>query len=116
MDEKDAASQLGGIFKNLNQVLLAFAIAGFFGLVRVLQDYISPEAPAKFRWLIAIAKTLIAGSAGMVTMWLMLEWHVGPYMAAFCVAIAGYGGAETLQVGKEAMYDFIRRKAQTPPK
>lgn len=116
MDEKDTAQQLGGIFKNFNQVLLAFAIASFFGFIRYLQDFIAPDAPVKFRWLIALAKTLIAGAVGMVTMWLMLEWHVGPYFSAFVIAVAGYGGAETMQVFKEAGYDFIRRKAQSPPK
>lgn len=116
----DNNKELAGIFRDFGQVVLAFGIAAFFGLIRVLQDYLAPDAPPQFRWIVAIAKTSIAGAVGMLTMWLMLYWEVGPYMSAFLIAIAGYGGAETLQVFKEAGYDFIRRKALTssdaPPK
>lgn len=116
----DNQKELAGIFKDFGQVALAFGIAAFFGLIRVLQDYIAPDAPPKFRWLIAVAKTLVAGSAGMLTMWVCLYWEVGPYLSAFLIAIAGYGGAETLNACKEALYDFIRRKAlastDAPPK
>jgi hypothetical protein len=113
MDEKDLAAGLG---KNLNQVSLGFLIAAFFGFIRVLQDYIAPDAPAKFRWVVATVKTMIAGATGVLTTWLCLQWEIGPYMSGFLIAVAGYGGAETLQVFKEAGYDFIRRKAAATEK
>lgn len=113
MDEKELAA---GLSKNLNQVTIGFLIAAFFGLIRVLQEYIAPDAPPQFRWIVAIAKTLIAGAVGILTTWLCLQWDLGPYMSGFLIAVAGYGGAETLQVFKEAGYDFIRRKANATEK
>lgn len=95
-------------------ITVSFAIAAFFGLIRYLQDFVGPEPPA-FRGLVAAAKILTAGAAGMLVHWLVVEWKVSSNFSAFLVAIAGYGGAESINAMKEAWLEYIRRKAASPP-
>lgn len=89
---------------------LSFGIAAFFGLIRYLQDFVGNEPPA-FKWLIAAAKILTAGAVGLLVHWLVVEWKVSGNFSAFLIAVAGYGGAESINAFKEVGLDFLRRKA-----
>lgn len=89
---------------------LAVLIAAFFGFIRYLQEFLDREPPA-FKWLIAVAKVLTAGSVGYLVHILTIEWGVTSGYGAFMIAIAGYGGAETLNAGKEAFLGYLRGKA-----
>lgn len=106
-DEKAAAE---GLIPWLS-TLIAIAIATFFGLVRVMADYLVNEKA--LRWLVVIAKLVVSASIGLVTHWLCVEWHVSENLSAVAIAISGYGGAEVINAAKEAMIDFIRRKTQS---
>lgn len=97
-------------FAKFGDIALSFAIAAFFGLIRYLQDFVGNEPPA-FKWLIAAAKVLTAGAVGMLVHWLVIEWKVSSNFGAFLIAVAGYGGAESINAFKEVGLEFIRRKA-----
>lgn len=96
-------------------IALSFVIAAFFGLIRYLQDFLVADPPA-FKWFVFSAKILTAGSVGLVVYWLLLEWKITGGYNAFLIAVAGYGGAESLNAFKEAGLDFLRRKAAAGPK
>jgi hypothetical protein len=111
MNESPAG--LAKLLLDWKDVLLAFGLAGFFGMVRYLQDFILVEGTApSFKWLIAVAKTLTAAATGLLTAWLCKEWQIGPYMSAVMIATAGYGGAETLNVFKDTMRNAIAQLFQ----
>ena len=97
-------------FTRFGDLALSFVIAAFFGLIRYLQDFTSTEPPA-FKWFIAAAKVLTAGAVGLLVHWLVVEWKVSSNLGAFLIAVAGYGGAESINAFKEVGLDFIRRKA-----
>lgn len=88
---------------------LSFGLAAFFGLIRYLQEFLNPGAPTAFKWLIAIAKGFTAGAVGMLTHWLVAEWEVRPNLAAFLIAVAGYGGAESIELFRSALRDMVLR-------
>jgi len=108
MDEEQGVASAFAKFADIG---LSFALAAFFGLIRYLQEFLNPQAPPAFKWVIAVAKGFTAGAVGMLTHWLLSEWRVGPNMSAFLIAVAGYGGAETIELFKEMLHDFVRRKA-----
>jgi hypothetical protein len=97
-------------FAKGGELAISFMIAAFFGLIRYLQDFVGTEPPA-FKWLIAGAKILTAGAVGLLVHWLVVEWKVSGNFSAFLIAVAGYGGAESINAFKEVGLDFIRRKA-----
>lgn len=100
---------LGGLFRDVSTMLLGFAIAVFFGLVKEARDYTMHPTPT-VQWKIVVLKMVIAGASGLVVTWLTLEWQVGKYLAGVLVAIAGYAGAEVLDIVKEAAYAAVKRK------
>lgn len=102
---------LAGFFDLYGALAFSFALAAFFGLVRYLQEFLGAGEKPAFKWLIAGAKVMTAGAVGLAVHWLLAEWKVGENYGAFLTAIAGYGGAETLNAMKEAALDAIRRKA-----
>jgi hypothetical protein len=79
-------------FARWGDLALSFGLAAFFGLIRYLQEFLSPGSPPAFKWLIASAKGFTAGAVGMLTHWLLAEWEVRANLAAFLIAVAGYGG------------------------
>lgn len=111
MTDRDLIAAMG----RYGDVALAFGIAFFFGLIRYLQEFLNPDAPRAFKWVIAIAKGFTAGAVGMLTLWLLAEWNVKGNMSAFLIAVAGYGGAETMELFKEVLRGFVLRQASSPP-
>jgi hypothetical protein len=101
---------LVAMLAKFSDAALAIAIAAFFGLIRYMQDFLGPEPPA-FKWVFATAKVLTAGAVGLLVHWLVIEWKVSPNFSAFLIAVAGYGGAESINAFKEVGLEFIRRKA-----
>lgn len=101
---------LAAILAQYADASLAILIAAFFGLIRYLQDFLGSEPPG-FKWVIALAKILTAGAVGLLVHWLVIEWKVSANFSAFLIAVAGYGGAESINAFKEAGLEFIRRKA-----
>lgn len=106
-EQKQAGGILASLFHSWD-IGVAFGVAMFFGFIRYLQDVLAPDAPNKFKWAIAIAKGIMAGSVGILTYWLLTEWRVSEPLAAFLIGVAGYGGAETLQAFKEAVFNSLR--------
>lgn len=98
---------------DLGALALGFFIAAFFGLLRLGHEHLQTPAETrpKFAWLPVLVKIGTAGGVGLLTTFLMLEWAVGPYLSGFLVAIAGWGGVETLNVLKEAGHETLRRYA-----
>lgn len=106
MPEKSIAA----ILAQHTDAALAILIATFFGFIRYLQEFLGASPPA-FKWVIAGAKVLTAGAVGLLVHWLVIEWKVSSNFSAFLIAVAGYGGAESINAFKEAGLEFIRRKA-----
>lgn len=100
-----------GAIRNISQYWdlgLSFLLASFFGFIRYLQDILDPATSNKFKWFVALAKGLTAGSVGLLTYWLLQEWTISKSLSAFLIGIAGYGGAETLQAFKEGAFNALR--------
>ena len=115
MDEQNGVAATFSLWK-LGWI---FAIAAFAGVVNYIQRFAS-ETPPPWRWGFFFVKILTAGFAGLLTHWLLSKWGWGDDYVNFAVAIAGYGGAETIVFLQTILFDAIRRKAEAasnaPPK
>lgn len=89
---------------------IAVGLAFFFGLVRYLQEFLGPDPPA-FKWFIAIAKCFTAIAVGGLAMLVCNELRLSENWKWIVISLSGYGGAEVLNVAKEAGLDYLRRKA-----
>lgn len=94
--------------------LWAFGIAAVAGIVNFLQRFTGENPPA-WNWLVFFIKGVTAGSVGVVTSWLLAQWHLDGNYVNFACAIAGWGGAETIVFFQQVFQDGIRRAA-SPPK
>lgn len=103
--------------------IVGFLIGSFFGLLRHAQDFVSGPADArpKFSWWVAVIKAATAGGVGTLVAWLCREWNVSANMSAFMIALAGWGGVETMNTLWMMMIDGLRRRlgndgaTQNPP-
>lgn len=119
MDGKGAEGLIGA-FLEWKDAVLGFAIAAFFGAVKHINELIFGEKkPQRFHWTLTIGvKGAIAGCVGLLTLWLLVELELVKSQAgrAFCIAIAGWGGAETIQffwdTGRDALRDALNRRSQ----
>lgn len=62
-----------------------------------------------------IAATL-AGFSGLLTFWILRSWGVDAFYTAFAVGIMGHAGPEGLSLLREALFNFVKNRASTPPK
>ena len=91
---------------------LAGAIAAFSGLVAYLQPFTDPEKEVRWNWRVASTKLTTATFVGLLTFWLIASR--APSMGSlvyFCYAMAGWGGAETIQFFQEVFRATIRKAA-----
>ena len=103
---------LEDLWNGAREGILGALIALFFGVLRYGQDFLSPEPP-KFLWRVLFLKGITAGAAGWLATWLLLEWNWIPekiYLSGILISLSGWGGAEFINVIKEGLYDFLRRK------
>lgn len=90
----------------------AFGIASLAGCVKFLQRYRSDDAP-QWRWIQFGVQVLTAGFVGLVTTWLLSGWQVPDALRTFAIAVAGWGGGETIDFFQQVLRDAISRAAQT---
>lgn len=107
---------LAGLFKDMWSLLLGVCIAVFFGIVKEAKEYSQTNPTPPIKWKMLFLKAILAGASGLLVTMLTLEWKLGPYLSGVLVAVAGYAGAEFIEVIKEAAYETIRRRlgAQGP--
>jgi len=90
----------------------AFGIASLAGFVKYLQRFRSDDAP-KWKWLQFGVQVFTAGFVGLVTTWLLSGWNVPDALRTFAIAVAGWGGGETIDFFQQLLRDAISRAAQT---
>lgn len=93
--------------------LWAFGIAAGAGIVNFLQRF-TGETPPSWSWLVFFIKGFTAGSVGIVTNWLLAAWHLDGNYVNFAIALAGWGGAETIVFFQQVFQDGIRRASSAP--
>jgi|SRR6185312_11633190 len=92
----------------------SFGIAALAGCVKYLQRYRADDAP-KWKWLQFAVQLLTAGFVGLVTTWLLAGWQVPDSLRTFAIAVAGWGGGETIDFFQQLLRDALSRAAQTTP-
>lgn len=97
------------ILENLWVTLLGVLVAMVFGILRYGQEF-TKDPPAKFRWSVGLIKAGTAGAVGFLSTLLCLKWKVDPYVSGVLIAIAGWGGVETLNIAWEIAVDGVKRK------
>ena len=88
----------------------AFAIAAAAGTLNYLQRF-AGEDPPPWKWLVFTVKGITAGGVGVLTHWLLAGWGFNPNFTYFAIAVAGWGGAETVVFFQQVFQDAIRRAA-----
>ncbi len=89
----------------------AFVIAAFAGLVSYLQRF-NGDNPPEWKWLLFVTKVLTAGFVGILCDWLLSGWNIPQTIVHFAIAVAGYGGVETMLFFQQIFQDTIRRAAR----
>ena len=103
---------LEALWDGAREGILGALIAMLFGVLRYGQDFLMPEPPP-FKLRILFLKGVTAGAAGWLATWLLLEWNWIPekiYLSGILISLSGWGGAEFINVVKEGLYDFLRRR------
>lgn len=96
--------------ESITKIAWAFAIAGLAGFINYLQRF-TGDNPPKWAWLVVLVKVMTAGFVGLLTNWLMSKWQMGENYVDFAIAVAGYGGAETIAFFQQVFRDSIIRAA-----
>ena len=96
------------------KVFWVVLIASFAGFVNYAQRFAGDNPPA-WNWLVALTKIFTAGFVGLLTHWLLSSWTMGEGYVNFAIAVAGYGGAETIAFFQQVFRDTISRAAQADP-
>ena len=89
----------------------AFGIAALAGFVKYLQRFRGDDA-AQWKWIQFAVQVFTAGFVGLVTTWLLSGWNVPDALRTFAIAVAGWGGGETIDFFQQVLRDAITRAAQ----
>ncbi len=93
--------------------LAVAGIAALAGFVNYLQRFTGDDSP-DWNWIAVTAKVFTAGFVGILTHWLLTGWGINENhenLVNFAIAVAGYGGAETIAFFQQVFQDAIRRAA-----
>jgi hypothetical protein len=96
---------------------LSAGIAAAGGLVAYLQKFAverqaadaASEARPKWSWGVVSVKVLTAAFVGWLTLLLLAKRGIDENLTYFLVALAGYGGAETLEFFKSVAWEALKR-------
>lgn len=102
----------GRLLDGLETGVIGAILAALFGWLQYAQEFLA-SPPPQFRWLIFTVKGATAAAAGYLVTEVLLEFNVihdHPYLSGVLISLAGWGGPETLNAGKEAAFDYLRKR------
>ena len=102
------------------EIWWVLALGGFAALVKYAQRFAGDkESRPQWEWSVAVIQSGTGSFVALLTVWL-IETKVEARYVNFAIAIAGYGGATTLDFFQQILRDAISRAAQksqdAPPK